>query len=306
MGRRLRRAWPFQRAAQGERFGIGTLEVRDYLAGLHDPELVDAEFSQAEVKTRGPSGNFGAVLFVEKEGFDQVLRAAKIAEKFDLATMSTKGMSVTAARALADEMCHDHNIPLLLLHDFDKSGFAIAGTLQRDTRRYEFQNSIEVIDLGLSLTDVEAMGLASEHQFHRKGDKGAMIANLRDNGASDNEIAFMFADFDETRSTRRVELNAMTSPQFIAFVERKLKQVGVKKIVPEQKLLAEVYVGMRRGRRLQDAVDDLPDEIDADGLEAPKGLKRRVAAILKREPEKRWDGALAEIVDGLTSKTTRT
>jgi hypothetical protein len=150
------------------------------------------------------------------------------------------------------------------------------------------------------------MGLASEHQFHRKGDKGAMIANLRDNGASDNEIAFMFADFDETRSTRRVELNAMTSPQFIAFVERKLKQVGVKKIVPEQKLLAEVYVGMRRGRRLQDAVDDLPDEIDADGLEAPKGLKRRVAAILKREPEKRWDGALAEIVDGLTSKTTRT
>jgi DNA topoisomerase VI subunit A len=93
-------------------------------------------------------------LFIEKEGFDPILKAARIAEKFDLAIMSTKGMSVTAARALADEMCHDYDIPLLLLHDFDKSGFAIAGTLQRDTRRYEFQNSITTIDLGLSLADV--------------------------------------------------------------------------------------------------------------------------------------------------------
>ena len=31
----------------------------------------------------------------------------------------------------------------------------------------------------------------------------------------------MFADFDTARSTRRVELNAMTSPQFIDFLERK-------------------------------------------------------------------------------------
>ena len=49
-------------------------------------------------------------------------------------------------------MCHEHDIPLLLLHDFDKSGFSIAGTLQRDTRRYEFQNSITTIDLGLVST----------------------------------------------------------------------------------------------------------------------------------------------------------
>jgi hypothetical protein len=140
-------------------FGIGTLEVRRYLAGHHDPFLVDADFSQAKVETSGPAGNFGAVLFIEKEGFAPLFRAAGIAERFDVALMSTKGMSVVAARALADEMCSDHGIPLLLLHDFDKAGFSIAGTLQRDTRRYEFQNAIEVIDLGLSLEDVEVMGL---------------------------------------------------------------------------------------------------------------------------------------------------
>jgi hypothetical protein len=81
-------------------FGIGTIEVRNYLVGFRDPTVVEAGFSEAKVKTSGPSGNFGAVLFIEKEGFDALLRRALIAEKFDLAIVSTKGMSVVAARAL--------------------------------------------------------------------------------------------------------------------------------------------------------------------------------------------------------------
>ena len=100
---------------------------------------------------------------------------------------------------------------MLLLHDFAKSGFSIAGTLQRDTRRYEFQNRIATIDLGLRLQDVIAMRLDFEHQLHAKGDKATLIANLRENGATYQEIKFMLRDFDRLRSTRRVELNAMTS-----------------------------------------------------------------------------------------------
>jgi hypothetical protein len=155
----------FAEPHDGKIFGVGTLEVRSYLDAFHDPKLVDATLSQVDVETCGPAGNFGAVLFVEKQGFDSLLKAARIAERFDLAIMSTKGMSVVAARKLADEMCFDYDIPLLLLHDFDKAGFSIAGTLQRDTRRYEFQNAITTIDLGLGLEDVQAMSLESEHQF---------------------------------------------------------------------------------------------------------------------------------------------
>jgi hypothetical protein len=290
----------------GKSFGVGTLQVRSYLAGLHDPKLITASLSNARVETRGPSGNFGAVLFVEKEGFDPLLNAARIADKFDLAITSNKGMSVIAERALADEMCHEHNIPLLLLHDFDKAGFSIAGTLQRDTRRYKFQNSIRTVDLGLNLEDVEAMGLESEHQFHPKGTKAALMANLRENGATAPEIAFMFADFDRLRSTRRVELNSMTSPQFIVFLERKLKQHGINKVVPDQELLAEVYAGLKRGRRLEEAlqlaVEDIEEEDEevgevdaAEDFRAPKDLPRRVRALLKRRPTLRWDEALAGI-----------
>jgi hypothetical protein len=296
----------FNEPHAGKSFGIGTLEVRSYLARFQEPQLVEARLSAASVATCGPQGNFGAVLFIEKEGFDPLLKAAQIANKYDLATMSTKGMSVTAARALADEMCYDYDIPLLLLHDFDKSGFSIAGTLQRDARRYEFQNSITTIDLGLSLEDVEQMGLAFEHQFQPKGDKAAMMANLRENGATDAEIAFMFADFDALRSTRRVELNAMTSPQLIAFVKRKLKEHGINKVVPDQALLAEACANLQRGQRLKEALEEAiedieegdTEEVDAkDYFTAPKDLPRRVRALLKQRPTLRWDAALAEIVE---------
>jgi hypothetical protein len=280
----------------GKSFGIGTLEVRSYLAGCNDPSVTDAGFSQATVKTNGPSGNFGAAVFVEKEGFTPILEAAQIAKRFDVAIMSTKGMSVTAARALADEMCSRHDIPLLILRDFDKAGFSIAGTLQRDTRRYEFKNSFKTIEIGLSLADVEAMGLEAEYQHHPKGRRDILEENLRTNGAGEEEIAFMFRDFDRLRSTRRVELNAMTSPQFVAFVERKLIEHGVAKIVPDEKSLAEVYAGIERGRRLEEAVEEL-DDINTKDIEPPVDLEKRIKEILKRIPHIRWDAAIELIVD---------
>jgi hypothetical protein len=213
--------------------------------------------------------------------------------------MSTKGMSVTAARALADEMCAAHDIPLLILRDFDKSGFSIAGTLERDTRRYEFKNNFTRIPLGLSLADVTAMGLEFEHQHHPKGRRTTMIANLRENGATEEEIAFLFADFDRLRSTRRVELNAMTSPQFIAFVERKLREHGVAKIVPDQELLAKAFAEIEQGRRLEEETKEIIENLDTEDLTAPKDLQRRVRKYLKRYPDKRWTDAVGAIVEEL-------
>lgn len=74
---------------------------------------------------------------------------AKLAQRFDLAIMSSKGMSVVAARELADEVCHAWGVPLFILRDFDKAGFSIrAGFMQKQSRRYTFKNQIKVHDLG--------------------------------------------------------------------------------------------------------------------------------------------------------------
>jgi hypothetical protein len=104
--------------------GLGTLEVRDYLAGIREHKVPEPALNVREARypTRGPKNRFGAILFLEKEGFAPLLEEVRLAERYDLAIMSTKGMSVTAARELVQELCATHGIPLLVLHDFDISG----------------------------------------------------------------------------------------------------------------------------------------------------------------------------------------
>ena len=292
----------FEEPHTGFNFGLGTVEVREYLASLHDPKLIAAALKPAGIDFRGPSGSFGALLFIEKEGFNKILEAARIPERYDIAIMSTKGTSVTAARKLADEMCAAYDIPLVIARDFDKTGFSISGTLQRDTWRYTFQNVIEVKELGLSLDDVQEMGLETEYQYHKKGDKEVMIANMRENGASEAEIEFMFRDFDRLRSTRRVELNAMTSPQFVAFIERKLKAAGIKKIVPDKKELGDAYRAFVRGREAERIVKPALKKLEGLKVTVPRNLEQRVRAYLRKNPAQRWDAAVAAVVTGKGGK----
>jgi hypothetical protein len=49
-----------------------------------------------------------------------------------------------------------------VLHEFDVSGFSIFGTLGSDGRRYQLENELPIVDLGLRLDNIKAMGLESE------------------------------------------------------------------------------------------------------------------------------------------------
>ena len=152
----------FSEPHTGHEIGLGTLAVRSYIRAHRDLLIRNAGISVADVKTKGPDGRYGAVLFLEKEGFTQILEAAKIAERYDLAIMSTKGMSVTAARTLVEDLCGKRGLKLFVLHDFDVAGFSIKQTLVTSNRRYSFRHAINFIDLGLRLTDVEEMELDAE------------------------------------------------------------------------------------------------------------------------------------------------
>ena len=37
----------------------------------------------------------------------------------------------------------------------------------------------------------------------------------------------------------------MTSPQFVGLIERKLRAHGIKKLIPDEELLAETYTGFQ-------------------------------------------------------------
>ena len=196
----------FEEPHTNRRIGCGTIEVGNYLHAMKEPEIVPAEFADANVDIIGPSGNLSGVLFCEKEGFNPLFKAVNLANRYDLMIISTKGVSVTAARQLIDNICGDHDLPLFVLHDFDVAGFLILGTLQRDTRRYQFSNTIEVIDLGLRLADIA--GLEREPAAATKVSADILRGQLAENGATDAEIAILLNE--------RVELNAMTSDALIA------------------------------------------------------------------------------------------
>jgi hypothetical protein len=274
------------------------LAVRGYVGGYRAPVLCEAGISSAWISTKGPRGRYGGLLFIEKEGFDPLLEHAQIAKKYDLAVMSCKGMSVTAARELADGTCARYKIPLYILHHFDISGFSIAKTVHSTNRRFKFKTRLKVYDMGLGLNDVR--GLPSEPVHLGKGDKNNRRATLRANDATDEEIAFLMDD-DNPRADRqhgkRVELNALTSRQFIDLIERKLAGAGVRKVIPPKNDLEAAYRLFVRGSRVKKVAEKaLADEGKA-AIAVPKNLEVQVRAYLKEHPAAPWDEAVQSVLD---------
>ena len=269
------------------RIGVGTIEIGNYLHAMKAPEVIAAEFAGANVDIIGPSGNISAVLFIEKEGFGPLFKAVNLADRHDLMIISTKGVSVTAARLLVDEVCGGNDIPLLVLHDFDIAGFMILGTLQRDTRRYQFSNSFKMIDLGLRLEDIA--GLEREPAAMTKTGEADLRAQLAANAATPNEIEILLRE--------RVELNAMTSDALIAMIERKLKAHGIKKVIPDDELLDEVYREFHRSNELREQFEELESEFEESKIKVPKNLKNRVRKVLEKNPDFRWDDAVRVVLN---------
>jgi hypothetical protein len=268
---------------------LGTLEVREYLglrAKVTDVVTVDLSIL---FPTHGPEHRFKAVLFIEKEGFGLLFAAEQLAEKYDLAIMSSKGMSVTAARMLIDKLCHRGLDLILVLHDFDVSGFSIFGTLGTSNRRYSFVDDVPVVDIGLRLDDVEEMGLESE-PTDVSGNWWRREETLRRHGAKPEEIAFL--------ETKRVELNAMTSRQLLDFVEAKLGEHGVEKLVPEDAVLEQHARRLIEQRLANEAIARLKSKItqQAGAKKLPTDLRERLADVLKEERHLPWDAALAEML----------
>jgi hypothetical protein len=278
----------FEEPHTNRRIGCGTIEVGNYLHAMTEqPEIVAADFEDASVSIIGPSGGISGVLFCEKEGFNPLFKAVNLTNRYDLMIVSTKGVSVTAARLLIDQVCGYYNLPLFPLHDFDLAGFMIAGTLQRDTRRYQFSNAFKVADLGLRLDDIA--GLEREPAAATKTSEAKLREQLAENGASDAEIAILLNE--------RVELNAMASDDLIAMIERKLKDYGIKKVIPDDDVLAEAYRGFHRSQELREEFEEMESKFKETEVKVPKTLNKQVRAMLKKHPDLRWDDAIKVVLD---------
>jgi hypothetical protein len=276
------------------RTDLGTLEVRKYLRNWLENISEDINLKlDYSCPTRGPLHRYAYTLFIEKEGFYPLLERANIANRYDVAIMSTKGMSVTASRQLIEKLSLQ-GVTILVLHDFDKSGFSIVSTLRSDTRRYKFQIPPKIIDLGLRLVDVTELRLEGEEvEYSSKLDPKI---NLMESGATPEECSFLVRAKTASGWTgERVELNAMTSNVFIEWLESKLTEVGVSKVVPDQEALKTAYRRACKYAIIQEAIDKALANIDNESVKIPRNLKTQVQKRIE-ETELPWDIAVWEIV----------
>jgi len=271
----------------GEALGNGGAEVRQYVASFRDPVVGKPDWDVTGGPTlKGPAANYAGVLFVEKEGFNQVLEQSGLLSRYDLALMSTKGMPVKAACDLLFAL--DSEVKIFVLHDFDKSGFTIVKTLREGTR---LSTGVEVIDMGLRLEDIE--GLERE-PVSMKGDARAYLMNETD--ATPEEVSILAAQVRYSNTYgERVELNAMTSEQFVQFIERKVQESGIKKVIPDEEILRQSYRVAVQKERLREVIEKHLEEFDAEDVSHPDELRAEVARILQEHPSMHWPEAIEQM-----------
>lgn len=272
--------------------GLGGAEVNKY---KHEWISNFTKFpkysSNLDIKTVGPTNRFHSVLFIEKEGFDVILKDAEIDKKFDLAIMSTKGLPVKAACDLV-QFCYNENVKVFVLHDFDLAGFKIVKTLREGTR---LSYGSPVIDIGLRLEDVT--NLESEPVSYNQSKDPRYY--LHECGATDEECDFLVGSrYYRSWSGKRVELNALTSDELIEWLESKFEEHGISKLIPDTEILKDAY---QRAIFLQE-VDKESEKIKEQiienlELEIPDNLNELVQESFDEDPSISWDEAICNIVE---------
>ena len=235
-----------------------------------------------------PEHRFAAVLFIEKEGFLPLLQDAGIPQKYDLAVMGCKGQSVEAARHLIDVLCQDRQ--LFIVRDLDKAGFHIAAALTRDSEIYTFRNKINATDFGLRLVDAERFGLLERCETLDPIEDTKKIPKTPLENATPEENEFLM-------SGRRVELNAFRSADFITWLEEKLEQSGIQKVVPDEQTLTGKYVNCERDRltQLEMAAVRRCVEKQLRKFKTPDGLADLVREQFEVNRRLSWENAVAEV-----------
>lgn len=239
-----------------------------------------------------PAWTFDKILYVEKKGLEPILGSARLADRYDMAVVYGEGYAVEACRELLAH-AEGGDYTILVLHDADPSGYEIARTLGEETRRMPHHH-IEVVDLGLSVADAVGLGLEPE-TFTRKKALPVQLTGRLDEA----ELGWFQGErvnWSRSWICRRVELNALTAPALVGYVEEQLEAHGAtEKIVPPAEVRAdaqgeqikETVTALAAGwlaerldlEAIVEALVELAGEPDGDSAEAVRHAQREDRSI---------------------------
>jgi DNA topoisomerase VI subunit B len=252
-----------------------------------------------------PAWLYDKILYIEKKGLWPILEAARLAERYDMAVIAAEGYATEATRVLFAQAEQGRNYQLFVLHDADPYGYNIARTLREETRRMPGY-SVEVIDLGLKLEAALAMGLAEE-EFTRR------IAIPEELVLTDTEREYFEGRQAGTKSwiCRRIELNALTAPALVAYIEEHLAQAGVRgKVIPPHDTLAQLAQEAYRQQITRWTTSTIDELLGLDTIRdalaealAPRfpleEARQWIEEALARKPTLSWRDALDTKLRGL-------
>jgi hypothetical protein len=253
-----------------------------------------------------PIWTFNKLVYVEKEGFSEALKANGWPERHDCALMSSKGFTTRAARDLVDKLAeHDEPVTVFCVHDADAPGTMIYQTFQEATKA-RGARKIRIVNLGLEPWEARDRGL--EVETVQQGEQRKAVADYvleREDGE----------DWAEWLQTHRVELNAMTTPEFIEWLDDKMAAHGVGKLIPphdvivdelERRLEAKVRDGViERILREAGAEDQIRAALVAIRRPDAAALQAGIEQLFERQPESEWRDHVETIADALSSGTTQ-
>jgi hypothetical protein len=210
-------------------------DPRGYFVEPHTGQVVPLGTREVEAYSI-PPWRYDKILYVEKKGFHEIFRAAKLAERYDLGIICAEGYATNAAKLLLAR-AEQSAMTIFCLHDADPYGYNIGRKLREATR---LGKDIQVIDMGLSLKDALALGLTPEVFIRKNALPQGLILNELERKYFEG-VKHGWHGGRPTFRCQRVELNALAADpdRFIRYVEDKLQEHGCGKLVPPKKVVTQ-------------------------------------------------------------------
>jgi len=190
-------------------------------------------------------------------------------------------------RDLVDKLAeHDEPVTVFCVHDADAYGTMIYQTFQEATKA-RGARKIRIVNLGLEPWEAAEMGLEIEEveEKNRRKPVADYVCERRDGDA-----------WEEWLQSNRVELNAMTTPQFIEWLDGKM--AGYDKLIPPADVL-EAELNARVEDKVREAITErILREANVDGqvaaaiakIETPDStaLAAGIKQLFDATPDAQW------------------
>ena len=267
---------------------LGTFEVKNFIFPAHE---------------------YNKVLYIEKKGLWNTIKAAYLHQKYDMAVIAGEGYASEAVRILLDKAQAGQDYTIFVLHDADPDGYNIARTIRDSTKRMPDHN-IEVIDLGLTVQDAIEMELSSETFTRKKELAGDLKLNALELDYFGGHLKW--AGTKKSWLCKRIELNAMSAGQLVDYIDagisRAIEDRNLdKKVIPPEAVLsdtADALFEFDLGEKIDSFIAELleVDKLKAALLKIVGGFddrefKTEVSGYLIKNELKTWGYSMQVIVD---------